>query len=120
MDRAGEIEAPVGTVQTSYSLQLVLMGYFSVDGSLQRYKYLLDIVDHFTKFAVVVPTTDQTVSAAQTQWKNFILLHMAAQCNYTQIRETVLKYESHIQVYHSQGIGACEHLNHTLLQLLRT
>lgn len=74
--KAGEQHAPVGNIQTSYPLQLVMMDYLTMEELLRGYKYLLVIVDHFTKMVVAVPIQDQMdESAAEAQWKKFILAY---------------------------------------------
>lgn len=47
--RAGHLHPLICNIQTHYLLQLVMIDYLTVEESLQGYKYLLVIVDHFTK-----------------------------------------------------------------------
>ncbi|KAM4029927.1 uncharacterized protein ACNLHF_022150 [Anomaloglossus baeobatrachus] len=93
----------------------------------------LVMTDHFTKFAVVVPTRDQTAeSAAEVICKHFILTYGCSQrlhsgqgaCFQGKLVTELLQVYGIIQLrttpYHPQGNGACEQFNHTLLQMLRT
>lgn len=53
-----------------------MMDYLTVEESLRGYKYLLIMMDHFTKLAVAVPTWDQTAKpAVAALWKKLILVY---------------------------------------------
>lgn len=76
LTRAEGQQAPVSNIQTNYPLQLVIIDYLTVEESIWGYNILLIIVDHFTKFAVAVPTQDRMAeTAALAVWKNFILAY---------------------------------------------
>ncbi|KAG8536761.1 hypothetical protein GDO81_025722 [Engystomops pustulosus] len=45
--QASEQQAPVRNIQTCCPLQLLMMDYLTVAESLQSFKYLLVIIDHF-------------------------------------------------------------------------
>ena len=52
--------APLTNITTSQPLELVCMDYLSLETSKGGYPNILVITDHFTKYAVAVPTRHQT------------------------------------------------------------
>ena len=123
---------PIVPIITSQPLELVCVDYLLVEPS-QGYEHLLVITDHFTKFARVIPTKNESAkTTAKALLENFINLYGYPQrihsdqgrnfesnlikeiCNLTGI------VKSRTTPYHPQGNGACERLNSTLLGLLGT
>ena len=64
--------APIVPIVTSQPLELVCVDYLLVEPSY-GYEHLLVIVDHFTKFARVVPTKNESArTTAKALLENFI------------------------------------------------
>lgn len=56
-------------------MELVCMDFLSLEPDSHNTKDILVIMDHFTKYAVAIPTKDQKASTiAKTLWEH-ILLH---------------------------------------------
>ncbi|KAI4875687.1 hypothetical protein NFI96_005150 [Prochilodus magdalenae] len=67
-----ERSAPLVNIKTSRPLQLVCMDYLSLEPDGRGTKNILVITDHFTKYAVAVPTADQKAkTVAKALWNNF-------------------------------------------------
>lgn len=66
--------APLEHVSATYPLELVCMDYLSLEPDNRGTRNVLVITDHFTKFAVAVPTKDQKArTIARSLWENFIV-----------------------------------------------
>uniref|UniRef100_A0A3P9L7F3 Gypsy retrotransposon integrase-like protein 1 n=1 Tax=Oryzias latipes TaxID=8090 RepID=A0A3P9L7F3_ORYLA len=66
--------APMENITTTYPLELICMDYLSLEPDSRDTRNILVITDHFTKFAVAVPTRDQKAKTiAKALWENFIV-----------------------------------------------
>jgi len=125
--------APLINIETSYPLQLVCMDYLTLEPSKGGICNILVITDHYTKFAMAIPTKNQTAkTTAEALYDNFIIhygiptkLHsdqganfqsetIKELCNLTGIRK------SRTTPYHAMGNGITERFNRTLLGMLGT
>lgn len=71
------------------------MDYLSLEPDGRGTKNVLVITDHFTKYAVAVPTTDQKEkTVAKALWNNFLVHTMAYQNAYTAIKAAILNLPS--------------------------
>lgn len=124
--------APLTPITSSYPLELVCMDYLLVEPSC-GYEHLLVITDHFTKFAKVVPTKNESaLSTARALYDHFITVYgVPSRIHSDQGRNFESKVirqlcalmgiaKSHTTPYHPMGNGACERFNQTLLRMLGT
>lgn len=125
--------APFVNIQSSESLELVCLDYLTLETSKGGYQHILVITDHFTKYAVAIPTRNQTAkTTAEAFYNKFVLhyglpkrLHSDQGANFESklIRElcdlTGIE-KSRTTPYHPMGSGLTKHFNRTLLQMLRT
>jgi len=122
--------APLVSVVSTQPLELVCMDYLSLEPS-QGYANILVITDHFSKFAVAVPTKNQSaVTTARALYQDFIVrygtprrIHSDQGANFMSkvIKELCALLEidkSRTTPYHPMGNGLCERFNRTLLQML--
>ncbi|KAL1254368.1 hypothetical protein QQF64_016597 [Cirrhinus molitorella] len=66
--------APMESIQTMFPLELICMDYLSLEPDNRDTRNILVITDHFTKFAVAIPTKDQKAKTiAKALWENFIV-----------------------------------------------
>ena len=127
-----ERAAPMMNISTSYPLELVCMDYLSIEPNNKDTQNVLVITDHFTKFAVAIPTKDQRArTVAKALWENFIVPYgFPARLHSDQGRD----FESHTikelcsligaekvrtTPYHPRG-NPVERFNRTLLGMLGT
>ena len=125
-------KAPMESIKTSFPLQLVCIDFLSLEPDAKGIKDILVITDHFTKYALAVPTKNQTAKVvAETLWDNLIShygwpekLHsdqgadfqskvIAELCRLGNVKKT------RTTPYHPQG-NPVERFNHTLLGMLGT
>lgn len=66
--------APLVNILTSRPLELVCMDFLSLEPDLSNTKEILVITDHFTKYAVAIPTPNQKArTVAKPLWDSFIV-----------------------------------------------
>lgn len=128
-----EVRAPLVSITTTYPFEVVGMDYLSLGRQEDRYPYILVMTDLFSKYAVAVPTRDQSASTtAQAMYKHLIqvfgcperiLTDRGAAFESSLVKELCQLYgcqKSRTTAYHPQGNGACERFNQTLLGLLNS
>lgn len=127
-----EKTARLVNIQTSRPLELVCIDYLSLEPDRRGTKNILVITDHFTKYAVAVPTADQRAkTVAKTLWNSFFVhyglperLHsdqgrdfesalIKDLCQLLNIKKT------RTTPYHPRG-NPVERFNRTLLEMLGT
>ena len=125
--------APLQPIHVTQPLELVHMGYLSLEPSKGNIENVLVITDHFTRYALAYPSKTQTAqTTARILGDNFI-------CHYgfpeKFISDQGRNFESdlikelckiaevkklHTTPYHPQGNGQCERFNSTLCNMLGT
>lgn len=69
-----EKTSPLVNIETSRHLELVCMDYLSLEPDGKGTKNILVITDHFTMYAVAIPTADQKArTVAKALWSNFFI-----------------------------------------------
>lgn len=69
-----ERAAPLCNIKTSRPLELVCMDFLSVEPDRSNTKDILVLTDHFTKYAVAIPTQNQKAqTVARCLWENFLV-----------------------------------------------
>ena len=124
--------APLVNIQTTRPMELVCMDFLSLEPDSHNTKDILVITDHFTNYAVAIPTRDQKASTiAKTLWEHFLVHYgFPERLHSDQGRD----FESHTikelcalagirkvrtSPYHPRG-NPVERYNRTLLSMLGT
>lgn len=127
-----EKAAPLVNIRTSRPLELVCMDFLSIEPDQSNTKDVLVITDHFTKYAVAVPTLNQRAkTVAKALWDNYLVHYgIPERLHSDQGRD----FESHTikelcqmagihktrtTPYHPRG-NPVERFNRTLLNMLGT
>ncbi len=123
---------PLVNIETSRPLELVCMDYLSLEPDDKGTKNILVITDHFTKYAVAIPTADQKArTVAKALWNNFFIHYgIPERLHSDQGRDfesAVIKVlclllgikKTRTTPYHPRG-NPVERFNQTLLQMLGT
>ena len=80
-------KAPLVNITTSYPLKLVSIDFLTLEIWKGGFGNILVIIDHFTKYAVALPTRNQTArTTADAFYNNFFI-----NFEFTQIKEQILK-----------------------------
>lgn len=112
----------------TYPLELLCMDYLSLEPDNRDTRNILVVTDHFTKFAVAVPTKDQKArTIAKSLWENFIVHYgfpsrLLSDFESKTIKElcTLIGAEKiRTTPYHPRG-NPVERFNRTLLDMLGT
>ena len=125
--------APLISIKTSQPLELVCMDFLSLESSKGGFQHILVITDHFTRYAVAVPTKNMlSRTVAQVFLDQFVVhygfparIHSDQGANFvSKMIEDLCKLsgmeKSRTSPYHAMGNGACERFNRTLLGMLGT
>ena len=130
--KANTTTSELVNIVSTYPLELVSMDFLTLEPS-KGYGNVLVITDHFTKYAVAIPTNNQTAKTTASAFYNeFIVkysiptkLHtdqgtnfesdlMKELCNIVGVKKT------RTSPYHPTGNGCTERWNRTLLNMLGT
>ena len=120
-------------IETSRPLELVCIDFLSLEPSKGGYENILVITDHFTRYALAIPTRNQLAkTTAQALFDHFIVhysfperLHSDRGQNFeSRVIQELCKIsglkKSRTTPYHPMGNGMVEKFNSTLLRMLRT
>ena len=126
-------KAPLSNIKTSQPLELVCMDYLTLEKCKGGYEHILVITDHFTRYAVAVPTRNMTAkTTAEAFVNNFIVhygipkrIHSDQGANFESqlikdLCNTLNMEKSGTTPYHPMGNGLCQRFNRTLLNMLGT
>lgn len=127
-----EKAAPLVNIQTSRPLELLCMDFLSLEPDTSNTKDILVLTDHFTKFAMAIPTPNQKArTVAKSLWDNFIVYYGIPERLHTDqgpdfesklIRELCSVagiQKCRTTPYHPRG-NPVERFNRTLLNMLGT
>jgi transposase InsO family protein len=128
-----KVRAPLQSIITSQPMELLCIDYLSLEESAGGVKDILVMTDHFTKYAIAIPTKNQTAkTTAKHLYEGFIMhygvplrLHSDQGRNFESkvISELCVLLgitKSRTTPYHPMGNGLCERFNRTLLGMLGT
>ena len=123
--------APLSNVPIGGPWQMLAADILEVSVSRCNNRYLLVVMDYFTKWVEAIPLRDQTAASISAAVIKLCcsfgipeVLHSDQGRNFeSQLFRDVLTafgiQKSHTTAYHPQGDGMVERFNHSLLQLLR-
>lgn len=125
--------APLVSITSSYPLELVCMDYLSLEPCKGGIGNVLVITDHFTRYAIAIPTRNQTAkTTADAFFNNFIVhygfpakIHTDQGANFESemirdLCELAGITKSRTSPYHAMGNGMTERFNRTLIGMLGT
>ena len=127
------IRTELTNIVTTYPLELVYMDYLTLEPSKGGQSNILVITDHFTKYAMAIPTQNQTAkTTADAFYNNFMVhygiptrLHTDQGANFEsdiikELCNLTGMTKSRTTPYHPMGNGCTERWNRTLLDMLGT
>ena len=125
-------KAELQSIITSLPMELIAVDFVKLETGCGGYKYIMVIVDHFTRFAQAYPTKNKSgKTAAQRIYQDFLLRFgipdrlMSDQGGefqnktISELNKIIGIEQSRTTPYHPQSNGACERMNETLLRMLR-
>ena len=127
------VRAPLVNIRTSQPLELVCMDFVTLDTCKGGFQYVLVITDHYTRYALAIPTRNMSAkTTADTFFNSFVThyglpakIHSDQGANFESqlVKElcsiTGMK-KSRTTPYHPQSNGMCERFNRTLMDMLGT
>uniref|UniRef100_A0A3P9L3Q8 Gypsy retrotransposon integrase-like protein 1 n=1 Tax=Oryzias latipes TaxID=8090 RepID=A0A3P9L3Q8_ORYLA len=127
-----ERAAPLVNIETSRPLELLCMDFLTLEPDQSNTKDILVLTDHFTKYAVAIPTANQKAkTVAKCLWENFIVHYGIPERLHTDqgpdFESNLIKElcviagieKTRTTPYHPRG-NPVERFNRTLLSMLGT
>ena len=127
------VQAPLVNITTSTPLELVCIDFLTLERSKGGFENVLVMTDHFTRYALAVPTKDQSAkTTAEAIYNNLIVhygvpgkIHSDQGANFdgkliNQLCRVMGIKKSRTTIYHPAGNGMCERFNRTLMNMLGT
>ncbi|KAG7470330.1 Retrovirus-related Pol poly from transposon 412 [Solea senegalensis] len=127
-----ERSAPLVNIKTTRPLELLCMDYLSLEPDQSNTKDILVFTDHFTKFAIAIPTANQKAkTVAKCLWENFIVCYGIPERLHTdqgpdfesKLIKELCQFSGIVKTrttpYHPRG-NPVERFNRTLLNMLGT
>ena len=127
-----EKAAPLVNIRATRPLELVCMDFLSLEPDTSNTKDILVLTDHFTKFAIAIPTPNQKAkTVAKCLWDNFIVYYGIPERLHTDqgpdFESKLIKelcefsgiQKCRTTPYHPRG-NPVERFNRTLLNMLGT
>lgn len=124
--------APLVNIRTTRPLELICMDYLSIEPDQSNTKDILVLTDHFTKFAVAIPTANQKAkTVAKCLWEKFIVCYGIPERLHTdqgpdfesklikELCQLTGMEKTRTTPYHPRG-NPVERFNRTLLNMLGT
>ena len=125
--------APLVNIITTQPLELVSMDFLTLETSKGGFQHVLVMVDHFTRYALAVPTRNMLAkTTADAFFQNFVVhygipkrIHSDQGANFvsrviSQLCKLLGCKKSQTTPYHPMGNGQCERFNRTILSMLGT
>ena len=124
--------APLHSIQSERPNQLVALDHVKLSPTRSGYSYALTMVDHYSKWVVVVPVKDLTAkTTAQkfyTHWVQILgcpetVLSDRGPAFEAQLFQELCQFHAckklRTTAYHPQGNGLCERINQVFIHMLR-
>ena len=86
--------APLVNITTTSPLELVCMDFLTLEPSKGNYQHILVITDHFTRFAMAIPTRNQLARTVADAFYNNFILHYGISERIHSDQELTLKVPS--------------------------
>ena len=125
--------APLHNIVTYQPLELVCMDFLTLEPSKGGHQYVLVITDHFTRYALAIPTRNTTARTTAAMFFNHFVVHYGLpkkihsdqgpnfESKITkELCEIMGVEKSRTTPYHPMGNGVCERFNRTLMAMLGT
>ena len=126
-------KVPLVSIKTTYPLEIVTMDFLTLESSKGGFQHILVMTDHFTRFAVAVPTRNMSAKTTATAFfEQFVVkygfpdrIHSDQGGNFEskilkELCQVANINKSRTTSYHPMGNGQCERMNRTLLNMLGT
>ena len=126
-------KAPLVNITSTYPLERVCMDYLTLEPSKGGIANVLVITDHYTRYAMAIPTRNQTAkTTADAFFNNFVVhygfpatLHTDQGANFeieviSELCQLAGIKKSRTTIYHPMSNGMTERFNRTLISMLGT
>ena len=126
-------KAPLHPITSSQPMEVVCMDFLGLETSVGGYNSILVLTDHFTRFAMAVPTKNQTALTAAKCLVSLFVQHYGLPLRLhsdqgSSFESKVIKElcqllgieRSHTTPFHPMSNGQCERMNRSLLSMLGT